>query len=84
MKVAELIEILEGMDPDADVLIGSAPAWPFEYSIAGVTTREDVLAETEDEDAPVYEDRTGPSDVFLLEGEQLRYGSKRMWSATRR
>ncbi len=84
MQVAELIEILEGMDPDAEVLIGSAPAWPFEYSIAGVTTREDVLAETEGEDDPVYEDNRGPSDVFLLEGEQLRYGSKLMWSAVRR
>jgi hypothetical protein len=84
MKVAELIEILEGMDPDAEVLIGSAPAWPFEYAIAGVTTREDVLAETEDENDPVYEDNKAPSDVFLLEGEQLRYGSKLMWSAARR
>ena len=84
MKVAELIDILEEMDPDAEVLIGSAPAWPFEYSIAGVTTREDALAEAEGEDDPVYEDSKGPSDVFLLEGEQLRYGSKLMWSAARR
>lgn len=30
MKVAELIEILEDMDPDAEVLIGSQENWPFE------------------------------------------------------
>jgi hypothetical protein len=29
MRVAELIEILEDMDPEAEVLIGSQENWPY-------------------------------------------------------
>ncbi len=85
MNVAELIEILEGMDPEAEVLIGSQENWPFEYSLAGVTSREEMLAaEADSDEEPSYENGTAGSDVFLVEGQQLRYGSKLMWSAARR
>ncbi|MFP3549770.1 hypothetical protein SB861_03510 [Paraburkholderia sp. SIMBA_049] len=33
MKVADLMEMLEGLPEDADVRIAQQPNWPFEYSI---------------------------------------------------
>jgi len=84
MKVAELIAILEGMDPDAEVLIGSQENWPFEYSLAGVTSREEMLAAADSDEEPSYEIGTTGSDVFRVEGRQLRYGSNLMWRAIRR
>ncbi|MBK8977134.1 MAG: hypothetical protein IPM29_14565 [Planctomycetes bacterium] len=89
MKVSELIELLEEQDPDAEVLVMSQPNWPFELSLAGVTTREEMLradreARDDDDDEPRLERGTAKNDVFLVEGEQLRYGSKTAWSVAMR
>lgn len=91
MKVSELIELLEAQDPDAEVLVMSQPNWPFELSFAGVTTREEMLRADRDEDGDGDDDEeprldrgTAKSDVFLVEGEQLRYGSKTAWSVATR
>ena len=95
MKVSELIELLEEQDPDAEVLVMSQPNWPFELGLAGVTTREEMLRADRDgrvEDGDGDDDEQGPrlesgvakSDVFLVEGEQLRYGSKTAWSVATR
>lgn len=85
MKVSELIEILEEQDPDADVLVMSQESWPYEVAIRGVTTREEILLADGDEDgcaeAPAG---AAHSDVFLVEGEQLRYGSKSAWAVATR
>ena len=87
MKVKELIEILEDMDQEASVFLASQPNGPFEYSVAGVAVRED-FAGDDDEDGVgeerAYEHGTAASDVFIVEGQQLRYGSKAAWSAARR
>ena len=81
MKVSELIEILSEMDPDANVLLVTQQNWPFENSVKGVCQREDVQDMDETEDEP----NTLPAnDVFLVEGEQLRYGNKMAWDAARR
>jgi hypothetical protein len=88
MKVSELIEILEDMDPDAQVLIMSQENWPFENAVAGVALREEMVEEDEDLDdeereEPEYERGTAANDVFIVEGRQLRYGSKAAWDALR-
>jgi hypothetical protein len=92
MKVSELIELLEEQDPDAEVLVMMQQNWPFECSLAGVTTREEMLRADRDEDGdgddddeePRLERGTAKSDVLLVEGEQLRYGSKTAWSVATR
>jgi len=90
MTVSELIELLEDCDPDAQVLLMSQPSWPFEHSVAGVTIRSDVDDdegehgdEDEEREAP-RADGTRPNDVFILEGQQLRYGSRDAWSGAAR
>ena len=95
MKVGDLIELLEGMDPDADVYIMAQPSWPFEHGLSGVCQRSDFTEadecdeEDEMEEAPRGRDRWSTSesqlpgnDVFLIEGSQLRYGNKNAWDAT--
>jgi len=49
-----------------------------------VVTREDVVDDADDEEAPERNDGTALNDVFIVEGTQLRYGSNRMWKAARR
>ena len=57
------------------------------------TTRREVLrahrdedgeGDDDDEEEPRLERGTAKSDVFLVEGEQLRYGSKTAWSVATR
>ncbi len=90
MKVSEVIELLEEQDPDAEVLVMMQKNWPFECSLAGVTTRDEMLrADERDEDdgeqvEPRIESGTAKNDVFLVEGEQLRYGSKTAWDVATR
>jgi hypothetical protein len=91
MTVSELIDLLEDCDPDAEVFLMSQPSWPFEHTVAGVTVRSEIEdrdedgADDEEEDAPpAREDGTRPNDVFILEGTQLRYGSRDAWAAAAR
>jgi hypothetical protein len=97
MKVRELIEILEELDPEASVYLMSQQNWPFEVAIHGVTVREE-FTESDDEDddgreAPAASEHDRWSarpeslprnDVFIVEGSQLRYGSKEAWDAAYR
>lgn len=88
MKVSELIEFLEDLDPDAEVFIMSQQSWPFENAVAGVAVREEMIEADEDVDhdereEPHYERSTAPNDVFIVEGQQVRYGSKAAWDAVR-
>ena len=82
MTVGELIELLEQYDRDANVLIMEQPNWPFEYAIEGVISREEVMdmSREEDGDDVIPRDGEEKSDVFILEGTQLRYGSKDAWN----
>jgi hypothetical protein len=90
MTVSELIDLLEDCDPDAEVLLMSQPSWPFEHTVAGVAIRSEIGDEDEDgadDDAedvePARADGMRANDVFILEGTQLRYGSRDAWSGAR-
>jgi hypothetical protein len=78
MKVKELIEVLKDLEPNAQVLIASQPNWPFEIELSGVVTRAECDQPDEDRNAEPKGMSSGlaPTDVFLVEGQQLRYGSK--------
>lgn len=93
MTVQELIDMLQDCDPDAEVRIMMQESWPFECSVFGLTTREE-LGSDEDEcecarhpheeecpalAEPEYEPGLSGNDVFIVEGQQERYGSKRAW-----
>jgi len=89
MNVRELIELLEEQDPDAEVLIMSQENGPFENAVAGVAVREEMIEDDDDltdeeSEEPRYERGTAANDVFIVEGEQLRYGSKAAWRVATR
>ena len=85
MKVKELIAILEEQDPDAAVLIMSQQSWAFEHAVYGVTSRAEIEGNDDDEaDATPSRDGRAASDVFVVEGSQLRYGSKTAWEVASR
>ena len=90
MKVGELIQLLEEQDSNATVMIMGQSTYPFENAVAGVAVRKEMLAsddedvDEEEREEPRYEKDTAPSDVFLVEGRQLRYGSKAAWRVAKR
>jgi len=57
MTVIELLEALSDLPEDAQVMLASQPAWPFEYSLGD----------------PVVVDVEGEPLVYLPEGTQTRY-----------
>ena len=81
ITVGELIDLLEQYDRDAQVLLMTQKSWPFENAIEGVISREEVMERNREEDGEDVIPREGEekSDVFILEGTQLRYGSKNAW-----
>ena len=60
MTVAELIQELEYMDPNAEVRFASQPNWPFEYDIQSITPEVSTKTSID----PV---------VYLEEGRQIGY-----------
>jgi hypothetical protein len=78
MKVRELIEALEDFDPESRVLLMTQQNWPFENSIYGITSRDEIVRDPEDDEETADPDG-GPPDVFIVEGDQLAYGSKAAW-----
>ncbi|MGN6105210.1 MAG: hypothetical protein ACTHU0_08905 [Kofleriaceae bacterium] len=78
MKVRELIELLERQDGKSEVLLMTAPNWPYEWSIAGLTTRCDMVGGHGGE-RRVYGAGAAGSDVILVQGEPLRLGDRAAW-----
>ena len=91
MRVSELMEILETMNPDAAVWLAVQPEYPFEVALAGVCERGD-YAEVDETAQPwtgsdrwsASESELPANDVLILAGSQARYGNKDAWGAARR
>jgi hypothetical protein len=92
MKVHQLIQLLDELDSDGDVYVLLQPHWPLEASIRGIAIREDFAcpADPEDgDDAPQPARRSTPesalprNDVFIVVGEQVRYGNRDAWDVVR-
>ena len=81
MTIDELIERLEeyrdNLGGDTEVRLMTQQNWPFENGIAGLASGEEINerddGDSDDED--VDEDRL----VYIVEGQQICYGSKRAW-----
>jgi hypothetical protein len=89
MNLDTLIEILndyrEEFGGDAEVRLMTQQNWPFENRICGVTSGRD-MNEADDEDADEGDDDQDVADeniVYIVEGGQICYGSKRAWENLR-
>jgi hypothetical protein len=81
MTVDEMIQRLEeyrdALGGDAEVRLMTQQNWPFENDIYGVVSGDEINQPCDDDDEDVDDDRV----VFIVEGRQLGYGSKRAWDA---
>ena len=81
MTLNELIERLEEYrdlhGEDCEVRLMTQQNWPFENSITGLVSGAEINESDEDDDACVEDDAV----VYIVEGTQLKYGSKRAWEA---
>jgi hypothetical protein len=75
----DLIELLEEaateLGDDAKVRLVMQPSWPLEYEIAGVVSGQQINDEgdEDEDDQDVADDKV----LYLVEGSQIGYGSKR-------
>lgn len=99
MTIDELIELLQsfkedGIGGDAEVRLMTQKSWPFENSIHGVCSSDDINAEAEqlhrdeagddyDEDDYELEVDEGRDIVYIVDGGQLGYGSNLAWDVAR-
>lgn len=89
MNLDALIEILndyrDEFGGDAEVRLMTQQNWPFENRICGVTSGRDMneasedASDDEDDAQDIAEDHT----VYIVEGGQICYGSKRAWDTAR-
>ncbi len=79
MTVSELIarleEIVDAGGEDLEVRLMTQYEWPFENACDGVTTAKEMHEDGEAFDPMGDEDDA----VYILEGQQLGYGTKTAW-----
>lgn len=78
--IARLEEYRDVVGGDAVVRLMTQPNWPFECEIGGLASGEEIN-ELDEDDEDIDEDVTEDRLVYLVEGQQLGYGSKRAWDA---
>lgn len=84
MTIDELIERLEDarddLGGDTEVRLMTQQSWPFESSIKGICSSEDIANCCEDDEED-EEEAEAEKVLFIVEGSQLGYGSKKAWEA---
>ena len=73
--IARLEEYRDALGGDAEVRLMTQQHWPFENAICGVVSGTELNDPNDGEDEDVDDDQV----VFIVEGQQLSYGSKRAW-----
>jgi len=72
MTVAELIEALRDYPESAEVRLGVQPSWPMQHTTAAVISDSELEFDPEDHNAD-------EGVVYILEGQQVGYFTKRAW-----
>jgi len=83
MIIDELIERLEEyrdeIGGDAEVRLMTQSNWPFENGIFGLASGEEINAAAGNDNPNDDGDVDADQVVYICEGEQLCYGTKRAW-----
>lgn len=83
ITIDELIERLEAyrdeLGGDTEVRLMTQQNWPFENRIAGLASGQEINDAVDDDDPNDDGDVDADRVVYLCEGEQLGYGTKRAW-----
>ena len=87
MQLDTLIEILndyrEEFGGDAEVRLMTQQNGPFENRICGVTSGRDMNEADDDDEGDDDQDVADENIVYIVEGGQICYGSKRAWETCR-
>ncbi len=88
MTIDELIAHLEDyrdeIGGDAEVRLMTQQNWPFENSIYGLASGAEINDyDEDDEDGGDDDDASEDAVLFIVEGQQLGYGTKRAWDVAR-
>lgn len=83
MTIDQLIERLEEYSDliggDAEVRLMTQQQWPFENTIVGVCSGEEINDAADDDDPDDDGDVDDDAVLYIVEGQQLGYGTKRAW-----
>jgi hypothetical protein len=72
MNIRELIELLEDVDPDAEVLLAHQPSWPLQFTVAGIydaANADQPCDEHDNYDCEECETPTPNTAVYIVEGD---------------
>lgn len=88
MTIDELIARLEDyrdeIGGDAEVRLMTQQNWPFENSIYGLASGSEINDyDDDDEEGGDDDDAAEDAVLFIVEGQQLGYGTKRAWEVAR-
>ena len=86
MTINELIERLEECREelgDVEVRLMTQSHWPFENGVAGVASGAEINAAGNEDDPDDDGDVDDDQVVYIVEGQQLGYGTKRAWQVAR-
>ena len=85
MTLNELIERLEEYrdlhGEDCEVRLMTQQNWPFENTITGLVSGQEINDTDDDDDDDDDDDVETDAVVYIVEGQQIGYGSKRAWEA---
>tara|TARA_Y100001973_G_C5209218_1_gene344280 strand:+ start:22209 stop:22499 length:291 start_codon:yes stop_codon:yes gene_type:complete len=88
LTILELRDLLNDYigdgDGDLEVRIMEQENWPFECEVSAVATREEIVDELGDDEqadecAEDSDDDDNDNYLYIIDGEQLRYGMKSAW-----
>ena len=83
MTIEELIERLEAyrdeIGGDAEVRLMTQSNWPFENDVFGLASGQEINDAADDDDPNDDGDVDAERVVYICEGQQLCYGTKRAW-----
>lgn len=77
--LARLKQYRAALGGDAEVRLMTQANWPFENAIVGLASGAEINAGDADDDEDVEDDDV----LYLVEGDQLGYGSTRAWEVAR-
>jgi hypothetical protein len=86
MTISELIERLEEYRDelgDVEVRLMTQSNWPFENGIVGLASGAEINAAIDEDDPEDDGDVDDDDLVYIVEGQQLCYGTKRAWEVAR-
>jgi hypothetical protein len=85
MTIDELIERLEeyrdNVGGDAEVRLMTQQSWPFQNAVCGATSLQEIRESAADDDDEADFEAEGDAEdvIYIVEGQQLGYGTKRAW-----